>query len=86
MRVRAINLATLANTGAFATMSQQQLDQQMGLPMLDSLPGAPATIYLDFDGNFLSSWSTGSQTFTSVSTPVWDMDGNQSSFSGYIQS
>jgi hypothetical protein len=55
--------------------TQQQIDQQMGLPILDSLPGAPATLYLDFDGNFLSRWSTGGQTFTNVSTPVWDMDG-----------
>ena len=55
------HFATMANTGTFAPMSQQQIDQQMGLPMLDSLPGAPATIYLDFNGNFLSSWSTSGQ-------------------------
>ena len=61
--------------------SQQQIDQQMGLPMLDSLPGAPATLYLDFNGNHLDSWSTGGQTFKNVNTPVWDMDGNTSSYS-----
>ena len=79
------HFATLANTGTFAPMSQQQIDQQMGLPMLDSLPGAPATIYLDFDGNFLNSWSTSGQTFTNVSTPVWDMDGNKTNFNAAEQ-
>jgi hypothetical protein len=66
-------------------MTQQQIDQQMGLPALDSLPGAPATIYLDFNGNHLDSWSTGGQTFTNVTTPVWDMDGNTNNFSAAEQ-
>ncbi len=78
-------VATKGNIAAFVQMSQRQIDQQMGLPMLDSLPGAPATIYLDFNGNFLSSWSTGGQTFTNVSTPVWDMDGNRSNFNAAEQ-
>src|SRR5690348_17298443 len=53
-----------------AAPTNQQVDFQMGLPALDSLPGAPATLYLDFDGNSLKSWSTGKQTFTNVNTPV----------------
>jgi hypothetical protein len=71
--------------GPVIAPTQQQIDQQMGLPALDSLPGAPATLYLDFDGNYLSSWSTGGKTYTNVSTPVWDMDGNTSSFSAAEQ-
>lgn len=60
--------------------SQKEIDQQMGLPMLDSLPGAAATLYLDFDGNFQSSFSSDGKTFTNITTPVWDMDGNRNSF------
>lgn len=66
-------------------LTPRQIDQQMGLPLLDSRPGAAATLYLDFDGNVLGSWSTGGRTFTNVSTPVWDMDGDTTSFSSAEQ-
>src|SRR5438270_4817200 len=62
------------------------LDQQMGLPMLDSNPGAPTTIYLDFDGNSESNWwyydGAGRQQLEpAFTTPVFDTDGNTASFS-----
>ncbi len=47
------------------------------VPALSSLPGAPATIYLDFDGNFESQWGS----YQNVSTPAYDTDGNPSDFS-----
>ena len=60
------------------------LDQQMGLPFLDSLPGAAATLYLDFNGNFESDWwhyDNGKKVhFSNVTTPVFDTDGNPNSF------
>lgn len=65
--------------------TQQEIDQWMGLPVLNSLPGAPATLYLDFNGNFISSFSSDGKTYTNVTTPVWDMDGNPSSFSAAEQ-
>src|SRR5262249_35457363 len=83
--VQASLLATNIGTVVTKYPTPQQIDQQMGLPMLDSLPGAPATIYLDFDGNFLSSWTTGGTTFKNISTPVWDMDGNPNSYSAAEQ-
>src|SRR6476469_5505696 len=62
------------------------LDQQMGLPMLDSNPGAPATLYLDFNGNTETGfwYYDGSNSRVNVptfTTPVFDTDGNTASFS-----
>ena len=89
MSVTPINTARIPDASAMVVgpvaPTNQQVDFQMGLPALDSLPGAPATLYLDFDGNFLNTWSTGGQTFTNVTTPVWDMDGNTSNFSAAEQ-
>lgn len=48
-----------------------------GLPLLSSLPGAAATIFLDFDGHTEASWGS----YTNVVTRVYDRDGNASSFS-----
>jgi hypothetical protein len=67
-------------------LTKQQSDAQMGLPMLDSKPDAPATLYLDFSGNFESDWwqnnSNGTQThFHNVTTPVFDTDGDPTKFS-----
>jgi hypothetical protein len=61
-------------------------DVAMGLPMLDSNPGATATLYLNFTGNFVRDWwwnnSDGTQThFANVTTPAFDMDGDATKFS-----
>jgi hypothetical protein len=64
-------------------------DQQMGLPMLDSLPGAHATLFLDFTGSFESHWSQtiGGNTnhYVNVVTPAYDNDFNPTSFSATEQ-
>lgn len=61
--------------------TNRDIDIQMGLPMLDSLPGAAATLYLDFDGNFLSHWFDGATDHFNVNTPVFDTDGDPTKFS-----
>lgn len=41
-------------------------------PPLNSLPGAAATLYLDFNGHFDASWAS----FSNVDTPPYDTDNN----------
>jgi hypothetical protein len=72
-------------TEVFDPMSDPRTaDQMMGLPLLDSNPGAPVTLYLDFNGNFESDWWNGTpenqRHYSNVSTPVWDVDGNPATF------
>ena len=54
------------------------------IPKLDSLPGAPVRVYLDFDGHTeTQDWPatrTDNQTGPIV-TPVFDVDGDQTTFS-----
>src|SRR5437773_3315589 len=47
-----------------------------GVPQLASRPGAPATLYLDFDGNVERQWGS----HANVVTPPYDTDGNKTSF------
>jgi hypothetical protein len=47
------------------------------LPRLSSNPAAAAKLFLDFDGRFETSWGSN----TNVTTPVYDRDGDRSSFS-----
>ncbi len=47
------------------------------IPVLNSFPGAKATIYLDFDGDYESSWGSYSQ----IATPAYDTDGDPTTFS-----
>jgi hypothetical protein len=49
----------------------------LGLPELSSLPGASATLHLDFDGHVTGNWGG----YTNVSTPAFDQDGDPTSFS-----
>jgi hypothetical protein len=64
-------------------------DQVMGMPVLNSNPGAPVTLYLDFNGNFESDWyyiENGVQThFANVSTPVFSTDVDQFTFNASEQ-
>src|SRR5262249_50027290 len=46
------------------------------LPQLHSNPSATVKLFLDFDGHFESTWGG----FTNVSTPVFDLDGDSTSF------
>lgn len=47
------------------------------IPILHSLPGAAASIYLDFDGHFEPIWGS----YSNISTPVFDIDGDPTTFS-----
>lgn len=47
------------------------------IPVLNSLPGAPKTLYLDFDGHFEAQWGS----YSNLTTPVYDADGDPTSFS-----
>jgi hypothetical protein len=72
-------------TEVFDPMSDPRTaDQMMGLPLLDSNPGAPVTLYLDFNGNFESDWWQGrpgdERHYANVSTPIFDTDGNTATF------
>jgi RHS repeat-associated protein len=46
------------------------LDWETIPPALSSNPGAPATLYLDFDGHYQAVWGS----FTNLTTPVFDLD------------
>jgi hypothetical protein len=47
------------------------------VPAYSSLPGAPATLYLDFNGHFEASWGS----YSNIDTPAYDQDGNPTTFS-----
>ncbi len=47
------------------------------IPVLHSNAGADASIYLDFDGHFISQWGA----YSNVTTPVYDIDGDDTTFS-----
>ena len=49
----------------------------LSVPALQSLPTAPATLYLDFDGHYETIWGG----FQSVTTPAYDRDGAPTDFS-----
>jgi hypothetical protein len=42
------------------------------MPALSSLPNAPATVYLNFGGDFVSSWLS----FSNITIPAFDTDGD----------
>ena len=48
-----------------------------GVPALSSNPSASVKLYIDFDGDYTSSWGA----YSPGQTPAYDMDGNPSSFS-----
>ncbi|SFI04251.1 zinc-dependent metalloprotease family protein [Planctomicrobium piriforme] len=47
------------------------------IPVLNSLPGAAVSIYLDFDGHFEADWGGG---YTNLTTPVFSIDADQTTF------
>ncbi len=58
-------------------LGTEPLHSLSSIPALNSLLGAAASVYLDFDGNYEPSWGS----YGSVTTPVYDRDGDPSSFS-----
>src|SRR6476620_5808821 len=61
----------------FEQLEPRSLLTALALPQLASRPGAPATLYLDFDGNVERQWGA----HANVVTPAYDTDGNPASFS-----
>ena len=53
------------------------LDHPLVAPALSSLPGAPASLYLDFTGDFTSVYGS----YKNITTPAYDQDGDPSTFS-----
>lgn len=47
------------------------------VPVLNSLPGAAVSVYLDFDGHFESSWGS----YSNITQPAFDQDGDATTFS-----
>jgi hypothetical protein len=47
------------------------------VPAYSSLPGAKATLYLDFAGDFTANWGS----YSNITTPVYDTDGDPTTFS-----
>ncbi len=66
----------VTSTGAESTTTAAAV-AGLPLPVLNSLPGAAATLYLDFDGDYVSSWLG----YSNISTPAFDTDGNPGAFS-----
>ena len=47
------------------------------IPVLNSLPGAAVSVYLDFDGHFEASWGS----YSNITQPAFDQDGDPTTFS-----
>lgn len=47
------------------------------IPVLNSLPGAATTLYLDFNGHYEASWGN----YSNITTPVYSIDGDLTTFS-----
>lgn len=56
---------------------EQRWVPALTVPALSSLPGASATIYLDFDGHYEGTWGS----YSNITSPAYDTDGNASAFS-----
>ena len=68
--------AQAANLGT--TSSMAGATHPLGaLPALSSLPGAPATLYLNFTGDITPSYGT----YHNIVTPAFDQDGDPTTFS-----
>ena len=72
-----IQAAAQAAAAAAAASTVQAFFPLGAIPVLNSLPGAAASIYLDFDGHVDPTWLN----FSNVVTPVFDRDGNPGTFS-----
>src|SRR5690348_10238737 len=66
-----------AVSGALVGGLSAALAPLSGIPALNSLAGAAASIYLDFNGHFESVWGA----YRNITTPVFDQDGDATTFS-----
>jgi hypothetical protein len=63
-------------TGGSSSGSIGQTFGLSSVPQLSSLPGAKASIYLNFTGDFTASWGG----FSNITTPAYDIDGDPTTF------
>jgi hypothetical protein len=72
---------TLATAEPFALEFELASDEILfsldSIPVLNSLPGASISLFLDFNGHFQSSWGA----YSNATTPVYDVDGDFTTFS-----
>lgn len=84
LQLRILNGSFLKGDDYIDTEYEQQLaagpaaaSPLTSIPILHSLPGSVAAIYLDFDGHFEAVWGS----YSNITTPVFDIDGDASTFS-----
>jgi hypothetical protein len=75
IKVGPLDFATGNTSGGVAAAGAK--NPLSALPGLSSLPGAKATLYLDFNGHSESTWGS----YRNVKTPVYDTDGDRTTFS-----
>lgn len=63
--------------GQQAVIDAAALNPLSSIPVLNSLPGAAVTLYLDFDGYFEPVWGS----YANITTPVFDRDNDLTTFS-----
>jgi hypothetical protein len=74
----AVPLPATAPTGTTTPPSTTGVKHPLSdRPALSSLPGAPASLYLDFTGDYTSSYGT----YSNIATPAFDQDGDPTTFS-----
>jgi hypothetical protein len=71
-------LSPLANTSSSggSPITNEVQKFPLNVPAYSSNPGGTATIYLDFDGDFTSTWGT----YHPGTTPAYDTDGDPTTF------
>src|SRR6476659_4851862 len=62
---------------SFESLEGRLLMAGLDVPQLSSRPGAAATVYLDFDGHFQSSWGS----FSNITSPAYTRDTDATTFS-----
>jgi fibronectin type 3 domain-containing protein len=73
------NELTMSDAGAGGTIAvpTAAIYALSSIPLLSSLPGAVASLYLDFDGDLAAAWGG----YTNITTPAFDQDGDATTFS-----
>lgn len=66
------------NLGRFERLEEKSMMAALtALPSLSSLPGAAASLYLDFNGHFEAQWGP----YQNITTPVFTLDADLTTFS-----
>ena len=66
-----------ASSGGTIALPTMPLAPLSAIPPLSSLPGAPVSLYLDFDGDVQGQWGE----YRNIATPAFDQDGDPTTFS-----